>query len=188
MNVLMICSSRENIDPYYISIARSVAQYLAQSECDLVFGGCSSSMMGICYEEFVKNGRNIYSFTTKKYADDLINLKDSKHYIRETTFDLKKDMFLNSDLVVCLPGGPGTISELLSYIEEKRSNDSEIPIIIYDENGFYNNFMKVLNDLIKEKFVDENILNMFKVTTNKNEFNFLFIPSIVRHGFFAINI
>lgn len=170
MNVLILCSSRENIDPYYKSIARSVSQYLAQSECDLVFGGCSSSMMGICYEEFVKNERNIYSFTTRKYADDLINLKDSKHYIRETTFDLKKDMFLNSDLVVCLPGGPGTISELLSYIEEKRSNDSDTPIIVYDENGFYNNFMKVLKDLIKENFVGEDILNMFKIATNTNEF------------------
>ena len=170
MNVLILCSSRENIDPYYKSIARSVAQYLAQSECDLVFGGCSSSMMGICYEEFVKNERNIYSFTTRKYADDLINLKDSKHYIRETTFDLKKDMFLNSDLVICLPGGPGTISELLSYIEEKRSNDSNTPIIIYDENGFYNNFIKVLKDLIEQKFVGEDILNMFKIVTNKNDF------------------
>lgn len=170
MNVLILCSSRENIDPYYKSITRSISQYLAQNECDLVFGGCSSSMMGICYEEFVKNERNIYSFTTRKYADDLINLKDSKHYIRETTFDLKKDMFLNSDLVVCLPGGPGTKSELWAYIEEKRSNDSETPIIIYDENGFYNNFIEEINKSIRENFVGEDILNMFKIATNKNEF------------------
>jgi len=171
MNVLMICSSRENIDPYYISIARSVAQYLAQDDigCDLIFGGCSSSMMGVCYEEFIKNGRHVSSFTTEKYVSDLINLEQSDYYVENTTFDLKREMFLNSDLVVCLPGGPGTISELLSYIEEKRSNDNETPIIIYDENGFYNNFMKVLKDLIKENFVGEDILNMFKIATNKNE-------------------
>ena len=170
MNVLILCSSREDIDPYYTSIARSISHYLAQNECDLVFGGCSSSMMGICYDEFVKNGRNVYSFTTRKYANDLINLKESKHYIRETTFDLKKDMFLNSDFVVCLPGGPGTISELLSYIEEKRSNDTDTPIIVYDENGFYNNLIKALNDLINEKFVDKNILDMFKITKNRYDF------------------
>ena len=90
MNVLMICSSRENIDPYYISIARNVAQYLAQDDigCDLIFGGCSSSMMGVCYEEFIKNGRHVSSFTTEKYVSDLINLEQSDYYVENTTFSV----------------------------------------------------------------------------------------------------
>ena len=49
MNVLILSSSREEIDPYYKSIARSISSFLAKSECDLVFGAASSSMMGICY-------------------------------------------------------------------------------------------------------------------------------------------
>lgn len=170
MNVLILSSSRDEIDPYYKSIARSVSNFLAINECDLVFGACSNSMMGICYEEFAKQNRNIYSFTTKKYIDDLNNLEKSKHYIRETTFDLKKDMFLNSDLIVCLPGGVGTISELLTYIEEKRSNDSDVPIIVYDENHFYDKTIEVLKELIKEGFALNNIFDMFKIVKNKNEF------------------
>lgn len=169
MNVLILSSSREGIDDYYKSIARSVSIFLANNDCNLVFGGCSSSMMGICYEEFVKKNREIYSFTTPNYVSDLRNLAKCKNYIRKTTFELKQDMFNNSDLIVCLPGGVGTYSELLSYIEEKRSNSSDKPIIIYDENGFYNNFLKFLEYLVQEKFVDKDIFEMFSVVKNREQ-------------------
>ncbi len=170
MNVLILSSSREEIAPYYKSIARSISSFLARSECDLVFGASSSSMMGICYDEFIKNNRNIYSFTTKKYVEDLKKLDKSKHYIRETTFDLKKDMFFNSDFIVCLPGGIGTMSELLAYIEEKRSNDCDKPILIYDEDNFYGKTIESLRELVNEEFASENIFDMFKITKNPNDF------------------
>ena len=78
-------------------------------------------------------------------------------------------MFFNSDFIVCLPGGVGTYSELLCYIEEKRSNDNDKPIIIYDENEFYTPVIKVLEELVQEKFVDANIFDMFSIVRNKNE-------------------
>ncbi len=81
MNVLILSSSREEIDDYYKSIARSVSSFLANNDCNLVFGGCSSSMMGICYEEFVKKNREIYSFTTPNYVDDLKYLIENGYYI-----------------------------------------------------------------------------------------------------------
>ena len=169
MNVLILTSSRDEIDDYYKSIARSISRFLATNDCNLVFGGCSTSMMGICYQEFVKQGREIYSFTTSKYIDDLENLRKSKNFICDTTFELKRNMFLNSDFIVCLPGGVGTYSELLCYIEEKRSNDNDKPIIIYDENEFYTPVIKILKELVQEKFVDANIFDMFSIVRNKND-------------------
>lgn len=168
MNVLIISSSREEIDDYYKSIAKNISSFLANDN-DLVFGASSKSMMGICYKEFAKKERKIYAFTTSKYIEDLKNLDKAKKYIRETTFDLKKDMLFNSDLVVALPGGVGTLSEILSYIEEKRSNELDIPIIIYDENNYYkllNSFIKQMN---QEKFISD-ISDLYVITHNKEEF------------------
>lgn len=100
MDVLIISSSRDEIDDYYKSIARSISNFLAYNECNLIFGGSSSSMMGICYDEFSRLDRNIYAYTTSKYIDDLKNLKNAKPIICETTFDLAtnveefKDLFM----------------------------------------------------------------------------------------------
>ena len=171
MNVLILSSSSTNIDPYYISVARTISKYLADNEFDLVFGGASFSMMGACYQEFVKAERNVYAFTTLKYVEDLENLPKAIPYIRETTFDMKKSMFENSDLIVALPGGYGTMSEILSYIEENRSNDKSIPIEIYDEDGFYSKLFEMM-DFIKEKsFSSSDISDFVSVSHNKYEFD-----------------
>lgn len=170
MNVLILSSASTNIDPKYISISRSVSNYLATNDFDLVFGGASFSMMGACYEEFAAKKRNIYAFTTEKYINDLENLKEAKKYIRETTFDLKKSMYENSDLIVVLPGGIGTLSELLSYIEENRSNNENIPIEIYDEDNYYTKFLEILIIMHEKHFIDTNIIETISISHNKNEF------------------
>lgn len=175
MNVGIICSSRKEIDPYYLSIARSISSYLAESGFNLVFGGCSESMMGICYDEFRRRGKNITAVTTTKYIDDLANLKDADPIVCETTFDLKKEIFENTDIIVALPGGIGTDSEILSFIEEVRSNDRKKHIEIYDEGNYGERFFEpLINEIIKEKihnkFADESVLDYFKVSHNESEF------------------
>ena len=174
MNVLILSSGNKDVDPYYTSIAKSISSFLAENNCDLVFGACSTSMMGICYDEFVKNKRKVYSFTTEKYIDDLDNLNDSKKFIKQNTFDMKRDMFNKSDLIVCLPGGMGTLSELLTYLEEKRSNEKDIPIIIYDENHFYDKLFDLIEYLEKNNFISKSIESTYDIARNRQEFEDLY--------------
>ncbi len=169
MNVAILSSTSEMIDPYYLSITRSIAHYLASNELDLVYGGGASSMMEICYQEFASYNRTIYSFTTEKYIDLIPKLPKAKHYIKETTFDMKKGIFENADLIVALPGGIGTISEIFAFVEENRSNDKEIPIIIYDENNDYQYLFQQLN-VLKEKGFISNFSDWLMISHNQDEF------------------
>ena len=105
MNVLILSSASNNIDYYYLSIAKSISSYLAKNDFDLVFGASSSSMMGICYNEFIDNNRYVYAFTTKKYQDDLVNLEKAEKFVLDNTFAMKENMYIASDLIVALPGG-----------------------------------------------------------------------------------
>ena len=174
LDVLIISSSRDEIDDYYKSVARNISHYLATNGDNLIFVAASTSMMGICYDEFKKNNCNIYAFTTKPYIEDLKNLNQAKHYICNTTFEMKQRMFENADLIVCLPGGPGTISELTSYIEEKRSNDKDVPIIIYDENNFFEKFYEMYYYFVENNFVNKSIMDMFEIAKNKEDFDILY--------------
>ena len=169
MNVAILSSSSNNIDVYYNSVARSISHNLANNNFDLVFGGCSTSMMGICYQEFASKGRNIYSFTTEKYTGDIVNLPLARHYVRETTFDLKKSIFENSDLIIALAGGVGTLSEVLSFVEENRSNDKNVPIVIYDENHYYDFLFKQLNFMQDEYFLNDDITKWLTIIHNHDE-------------------
>ena len=168
VGILSTCSL--DVDPYYGSVARSVAGWLNQFEYNLIFGGCSQGATGAIYDSFSKNDRTIYVCTTKKYEEDARLMEHAKVITCETTFDVKKKIFENSDLIVVLPGGVGTLSEFFSFIEENRSNDRNVPIEVYDEDGFFNPIIDGLKILVANDFASSEILDSFKISHNKDEF------------------
>ena len=170
-----ICGSSSNlIADDYKKCTKDICSFLAENNCDLNCGSSSSSMMGICYDVFAKNQRNIYGYTTEKYVSDLDNLSFAKHQIFANTFDMKKQMFNDADFIVVLPGGIGTISELLSYIEEIRSNDINKSIILYNYKNHYDLIIKLIDELISQNFNTQNIWEYIKVVNNIMDFKNVF--------------
>ena len=170
MRVTISSSSNESIDDKYKESARKVCEFLASQGCDLNWGSGSISIMGICYQEFNKQNRNIYGYTSPKYADDIENLPQAKHKIFDTTFDLKKNIFGDADFVVLLPGGTGTISEFFAYLEEVRSNDINKTLVLYNEDHHFDSTIALIEDLIKRHFNSDTIFNYFKVANSIAEF------------------
>ncbi|MBQ8659442.1 MAG: LOG family protein [Bacilli bacterium] len=170
MRVTISSSSNDSIDVKYKESAIKVCDYLAENEWDLNWGSGSISIMGICYDEFSKYNRNIYGYTSPKYADDIENLPNAKHEIYDTTFDLKKHIFIDADMLLMLPGGTGTISEFFAYLEEIRSNDVNIPLVIYNEDHLFDSTLALIDDLITKNFNRSNIYDYFKVANSFEEF------------------
>jgi len=169
--VTILSSCSDEIDDYYGSIARSIAHILAGRGYNLVFGGSSTGKMSwAIYDEFSKQGKEIYLFTTEKYADDAKNLPNAKLKMCKTTFDIKSEMFENADLVVVLAGGIGSLSELFAYIEENRSNDKNVPIEIYDEDEHYLPLLECIKILVDKKMISADIFESFKISHDKSEF------------------
>ena len=169
VGILASCSTET--DAYYGSIARNIGHILAQEyDYNLLFGGASTGGTGAIYDEFSKKGKEIYLFTTEKYEEDSKNMPKAKMQMCETTFDLKKEIFEKSDLIVVLAGGIGTLSELLSFIEEKRSNDKNKYIEIYDEDETFLPLIETLKILVEKKLVSADIFEEFKISHDRSEF------------------
>ena len=170
MRVTISSSSNDLIDDLYKETAKKVCDYLAENDWDLNWGSGSISIMGICYNEFTKYNRNIYGYTSPKYSDDINNLPNAKHNIFDNTFDLKKNIFSDANLILMLPGGTGTISEFFAYLEEIRSNDVDRILVLYNEEHHFDKMLELINDLIKRNFNTSSIYNYFKVVNSFEEF------------------
>lgn len=140
MRVEISSASTEAINKKYKESARKVTEYLASKNCELVWGSGNSSIMGICYESFLKYNCKMHGVTSFKYKDEIKDLPMADHEICDDTLILKKHMFDKADMFLILPGGTGTVSEFFTYLEEIRSNDSEKLLVVYDE---YDHFKKV---------------------------------------------
>ena len=170
MKITISSSSNDSIDIKYKESAKNLLNYLITIEnAELNWGSCSISIMGLCYEIFLNANKPMHGYTTKKYADDIDNLPAAQHKIYETTYDLKKEILYDADLVIMLPGGTGTISEFFAHLEEIRSNDVERLLIIYDECNHFDSTLNLIDDLVSRNFNNENIYNYFEVAHNIDE-------------------
>lgn len=170
MRVTISSSSNDNIEEIYKKESLELIEYLAQKGCELNWGSGNSSIMGLCYEGFAKYNCDIYGYTTRKYADEINDLPKAKHTIYDDTFDLKKNIYNDADLIICLPGGTGTVSEFFAYLEEARSNDNPRDIVIYNVNHQYDCLISLIDELIQKKFNSDSIYNYFKIINNLSEF------------------
>ncbi len=170
MRVSICSSSKNNIDDIYKEESKRVIEYLAENNWDLNWGAGSEGIMGICYEIFSKYNRKIYGYTTPKYIDMLNSFSNVEHYIYEDTFLLKQNLFNDGDIILVLPGGLGSISEFLAYLEENRSNDRNKKIILYNVNHYYDKVLDELKDLVDKRFNDESIYDYFVCIDNLEDF------------------
>jgi predicted Rossmann-fold nucleotide-binding protein len=162
MRVTISSSSSTNIDQKYYDESRKVLEYLADEGFDLNWGSADYSIMGLCYEVFRDKGRNIYGYTSEKYKGDIERLPDATHTVYEDTFDLKKHIFTDADLVLILPGGTGSISEFFAYLEEIRSNDKDTKLVVYNVDHQYDCIKVLIDSLIKEGFNKESIYDYYE--------------------------
>lgn len=165
MKVWITSSSRVN-DEKYLEIARSVANVLSKFGYDLLCGGISSSMMKEIYNVFSKENRNISCVTLKCYNEVFDCFEPI--YV-DNTFDRTKTLYDMSDVIIFLPGGTGSLSEIFACLEEYRTLDSNKRLILYNEDGFYNTLISSLDNLIKLGFNNKSILEKIEIVNTIDE-------------------
>ena len=169
MRVTISSSSSTTIDQKYYDESRKALEYLADEGFDLNWGSADYSIMGLCYEVFRDKGRNIYGYTSEKYKSDIERLPDATHTVYEDTFDLKKHIFTDADLVMILPGGTGYISEFFAYLEEIRSNDKNTKLVVYNVDHQYDCIRVLIDSLIKEGFNKPTIYDYYDEVSSLEE-------------------
>ncbi len=163
------CSSSELVNDEYMNLAIDVSLKISQLGYDFVFGAASFGMMGKCYDNFIHSGRKVYSFTTTKYEDDLLNLKSYKDKICITSFERTSSIYLECDVILFLPGGTGTFAEIFGMLEENRSINNPKEIILYNYNGFYDGVLDLIQFCVDNKFNTNDIFDYFCVCYSMEE-------------------
>lgn len=165
MKVFIGCSSKNDIDVNYLRRAKEIINYLSINN-DLVFGGDANGIMGICYDSFKENGRKVYGVVNDIYSKCLDDIDCDENIITFSTLDRTKEMIKLADIFVFLPGGIGTYTEIFNVVEEERNYKFDKKIILYNEDGFFDKFIDMIEDGIKKKFIDKEIKKIILVVKN----------------------
>ncbi len=175
MNLFIASTSKENIEDNLLKECSTLIEKIANiPNINLVFGAYNKGLMKTSFDAFSKNNKEVIGITTNF---DKITCKDQKYTKEiavESTSERFKKIYEESDILLFLPGGIGTLAELFSALEENRIHDKK-KVIVYNCNFFFTTIIEELYNLYKKGFIDnppssyitiesdqEKIINMLK--------------------------
>lgn len=170
MNVFVGCSSRDTNNEDYNRIAEEIGKFIVRGRHNYVFGGCDMGLMGKIYSVVYNSTDSKVIITiAKAYEDDLKILSYSEAYMFDTVNERKNAFIELADVMIFIPGGIGTIDELLTAIETRRNHEHDVPIIIINANNFFGHLLNMLNRIYDESFADSRNSKLYFVANTVEE-------------------
>ena len=156
-NIKNICVSRASstkIDPVYFEAAEELGKILAQKHINLINGaGCLGLMCRIS-DAALAAGGTVTGVIPRFMVEQGWHHKGLTRLIETESMHERKQLMADlSDGVIALPGGCGTLEELLEIITWKQLGLYLKPIVILNTNGFYNPLLEMLQQAIFQNFM-----------------------------------
>jgi len=156
------CASSPRISKIYFEATEKLALNLVEHNIEVVFGGGSSGLMGKLADTVLEKGGKITGIMPHFMREVEWNHKGVQDFRFTSTMHERKQKFLeNIDGVIALPGGCGTLEELLEVITLKRLGLFSKPIVILNTQGFYDPLKTMLEKCVSEQFMEKKHLNLW---------------------------
>jgi uncharacterized protein (TIGR00730 family) len=135
--------------------ARALGQALAHANYTLVYGAGDQGLMGETARAAQSAGARITGFIPR-HLFDLEAGKQDIHalIVTETMHERKKLMLGNAEAVVALPGGPGTLDELIEVLTWRHLGLHEKPVLLLNTNDYWGPLLALIDHMIAEGFVN----------------------------------
>lgn len=169
MKICVYCSSSSKIEKKYFESTKELAKELIKENVEVVYGGGGGGLMGHLADIIIDNGGKITGISPRFMQDIEWTHKRLKKLELVDTMHERKSKFLeNIDAVIALPGGCGTLDELIEAITLKRLGIFLKPIVIINTQGFYNPLIQMLERCVDQNFMDKRHLKMWNVVDETN--------------------
>jgi hypothetical protein len=137
-SVCIYCGSSTGNDPRHAETARKLGALLARRDITLVFGGGRIGLMGILADTVLDAGGKVIgvipeSLSTKEIA----HTECSELIVTSSMHARKEKMFELSDGFMALPGGIGTLEEVIEVITWRQLRFHDKPIVVLSDGGYW---------------------------------------------------
>ena len=169
-SVCVFCGSRPGINPSYAAAARDVGGLIAQHDWRLVYGAGDVGLMGEVARAAQTAGAlslgviPVHLMAREQGKCDLTTL-----IITENMHERKKVMFMNSDAIVVMPGGAGSLDEFFEVLTWAQIGLHSKPIFLLNTEDYWEPLMFLIDHVIEQGFADASLRGHFVVVNDAYE-------------------
>lgn len=146
--VCVYCGSSNDADPSYIAAAFAIGESFAKAGLKLVYGGGGVGLMGATARGAHAAGGAVLGIIPTFLRGREQPFDDVETVIVDTMHERKMMMFERSDAFVVLPGGIGTLEEIVELLSWRRLDLHQKPIVFHNPGGFWNPLFDLIRHTI----------------------------------------
>ncbi|WP_027057653.1 TIGR00730 family Rossman fold protein [Mesorhizobium loti] len=156
-SVCVYCGSSPGRDEIYVKAGHLLGRSIAKAGLRLVYGGGTKGIMGAVAEGTLKAGGKVTGiiprFLINKEATETALDRLDELLITDNMHERKHKMFEKSDAFVALPGGIGTVEEIVEIMTWGQLGHHRKPIVFGNVNGFWDPMLSLLDHMAAEGFI-----------------------------------
>ena len=169
-NICVYCASSPQIAPVYFKAAERLGYLLAEKGINLIDGAGKVGLMGCLNNTVLAAGGTVTGVIPRFMVERGWHHSDLTQLVEtETMHERKSLMARMSDAVIALPGGCGTMEELLEVITWKQLGLYLKPIVVLNIQGFYNPLIEMLEKAIGQQFMRREHESLWQVAFTPEE-------------------
>ena len=155
-NICIFCGSSMGNNPIFVSTARELGRKLAETQRIVVYGGGSKGLMGVIADEALAHGGEVIG-VIPEFMDKLevahgglteLHIVDSMHARKQKMADL-------SDGFITLPGGMGTLDEMVEILTWAQLGLHGKPVGLLNVEGYFDPLSQYMDHMVEAGFLRE---------------------------------
>ena len=169
-SVCVYCASSSKVDMKFFDAAQRLGKELARHQVKCVYGAGNQGLMGELADAVLSHGGEVLGIIPQFMYDEGWNHTGlTELYIVESMHIRKQMMAENVDAAIALPGGCGTLEELLEIITWKQLGLFTKPIVILNTDGYYDHLIAMLDRAVEENFMHEKHSSIWTIVNTPEE-------------------
>lgn len=163
-SVCVFCGSRPGASPAFTKAAEAVGQIIAARGWRLVYGAGDVGLMGSVARTAQDAGADVFGVIPVHLFEREVGKTDlSRFVVTENMHERKKVMFMNSDAIVVLPGGAGSLDEFFEVLTWAQLGLHNKPILILNIEGYWAKLIELMDHIVDQGFADASLLKFMQV-------------------------
>ncbi len=168
--ICVFCSSSSSTPEIYHREAILLGELIARSGRPLIYGGASIGLMGMLAKTVTLNGGKVIGVIPESLQKRGIAYEEADKLI--LTGDLRERKAIMEDFssaFIALPGGFGTLEEILEITTLKQLRMIKAPVVLINTEGFYDSLIELRNRMLEENFMIPENSKLIHTAENSSE-------------------
>ncbi len=164
------CSSSDRLDSKYYDAAAELGREIVARGWGLVYGGGKSGLMGAVARAVKIGGGRVVGVIPEFMKIKELAFDEADELLTVVTMrERKLLMETRADAFVSLPGGFGTLEEIMEILTLKQLDVVKKPCVFLNQDGFYDDLLKLFQKMLDERFFKPSNMDVFRVAATVPE-------------------